>query len=129
MSDQDEARRIAVKNEVERLKLQLLHLQTTLSEKRPRERRNDNHDQAKWAAYHNAKRQVVVVTEQLNKAKAELRELSGDGVKRPQWDMVREAWRILTDLDEAGVDIGERGQALLERIEFHVPTQQLQEHK
>lgn len=64
---------------------------------------------------------------ELGEAKAELAKLSGTNGSDPKWALIAGAWRVLNRLDEAGVDIGEDGRALLDSIAFHVPLSKLED--
>lgn len=80
-----------------------------------------------WLAYDERKKALASVQEKLREAKAELVRLSGTTGSDPRWTLLREAWHVLSALDEAGVDIGDRGHALIDDIEFHVPHAKLHE--
>lgn len=60
-----------------------------------------------------------------NLLKAELRKLSEATGGDPRWKLIRDAYRAITRLDEAGVEIGEDGRAFLDSAEFHCPMAQL----
>ncbi len=64
---------------------------------------------------------------ELAQAKLELTELSGTDGGDPKWKLLVRAWRVLNELEEAGIEIGEKGRALLDDIEFHVPHSKLHE--
>jgi hypothetical protein len=80
-----------------------------------------------YQAYSDRKKALASVQAQLREAKDELVKLSGTQGGDPKWDLIREAWHVLSALDEAGIDIGERGHALIDDIEFHVPHSRLHE--
>lgn len=111
-----------VKRRVEALKVDVLRLQSELPELRMRA---EGRLPGGWTAYNEKKKAWTAAMTQLCEAKAELRELSGTTGGDPKWDLIRVAYRVLTRLDEAGIDIGTEGAQLLADIEFHVPTSKL----
>lgn len=80
-----------------------------------------------WRKKSELKKRFNEAVSHLNVAKNELRALSGTGGGDPKWELIREAYRVLIRLEEAGIDIGERGSALLDSITFHVPASKLEE--
>ena len=127
MSDSRE-RVLVVKEEIERLKGQVLELQNRLSNKNMVDGQGRRLAFTEW----NRRRQELKqehsqLLEKLRGAKQELRKLSGTTGTDPKWDLVKRAYVVLSDLDEKSVDIGEKGRLLLDEIEFHVPMAKLQE--
>lgn len=85
-----------------------------------------HHDRQTWDR---AKKALVLLQNQLANAKLELTKLSGTTGHDPKWRLLREAWHILNEFEERGIEIGERAEALLDEIEFHVPHAALHAHE
>lgn len=119
---------LQVKEEIERLKGQVLELQNLLSDKNMVDvtgRRLPFHE---W----NRRRQEFKtkyssLLEHLRERKQELRKLSGTGGTDPKWELVKRAYALISALDEKNIDIGDKGRELLDEIEFHVPMSKLEE--
>lgn len=116
-----------VKARVESLKARVRTLQAALGEARALAEGQWPRQPRTWQAYQQAKRDYASALNDLSAAKVELTTLSGVTGSDPRWRLLCEAWYVLSTLDEAGVDIGERGHALIDDIEFHVPHSKLHE--
>lgn len=73
----------------------------------------------------NIKRRMNAALAELERHKKELRALSGTTGSDPRWALLARTWRYLNALEDSGVKLGDEGQALLDAIEFHVPTAKL----
>lgn len=127
MSDSRE-RVLQVKEEIERLKGQVLEFQNHLSDKNMVDVTGRRLPFAEW----NRRRQDFKVKyaetlELLRTRKQELRKLSGTSGTDPKWELIKRAYVLISNLDESNVDIGDKGRALLDEIEFHVPMSKLEE--
>lgn len=80
-----------------------------------------------WRALDAHRKEHRQVLAQLRTAKIDLAKLSGTTGTDPKWQLIARGWSVLIGLENAGVDIGERGRALVEDIEFHVPNAKLEE--
>lgn len=113
-----------VKARVEALKCKVREQQDALPELRLYA---DAGNRGAWAVYQKARREWQASLKLLSEAKVELVQLSGTGHGGDQkWRLIHRAWALLTRMQEAGTDIGEEGQALIDDIEFHVPVAKLQ---
>lgn len=112
---------------VETLRGKVARLQAEVGEKGADARGSFPRRPEKFRAYENAKKDWQAAITELKAAKLKLARLEGSTGGDPKWALLREAWHVLNEIDERGVDIGERGHALLEEIEFHVPAAKLQE--
>ena len=120
-SVQAHGRILEVKTKVEDLKARVRDLQADLPSYR---QRADRGERGAADKYREMKRRLAMATDELKLAKTELVALSGNP-SDPKWSLIVEAWRVLEAVAASGVDIGERGQKLLEDIEFHVPPEKL----
>lgn len=116
-----------VKIKVDGLKASVVALQAQVAEAGNLAKGTVPSRRAYWDAYSERKKALASAQEKLREAKAELTRLAGTTGSDPRWTLLREAWHVLSALDEAGVDIGERGHALIDDIEFHVPHAKLHE--
>ena len=114
-----------VKARVEALKTKVEEAQARVAEASALARGSYPRRDSLWRDFERRKREWTAVVTELRKAKAELASLSGTNGSDPKWKLICEAWHVLSALDEAGVDIGERGHALIDDIEFHVPHSKL----
>jgi hypothetical protein len=114
-----------VKARVEALKTRVRTLQAQLPEAKIAAEGAYPRNESRWAYYRRLKKDWLTATNELSVAKVELTKLCGTTGGDPKWDLIREAWHVLVGLDEAGVDIGDRGHALIDEIEFHVPANKL----
>jgi len=125
MSDHD--RILDVKARIEELKGLVLDVQNQLSDRNMVDGRGKRMAFLDWnARKQDLKKKHAELLDRLRAEKHELRKLSGTG-EDPKWELIKKAYVILSQLDEQGVDIGERGHALIDDIEFHVPFAKLQE--
>lgn len=112
---------------VDALKAEVTALMARVAEARDLARGTVPRRQSLWSAYEQSKRALASSQEKLREANSELVRLAGTTGSDPRWTLLREAWHVLSRLDEDGVDIGERGHALIDEIEFHVPHAKLHE--
>ncbi len=124
----DGARALEVKTRVEALKERVRTLQGDLPAAKMQAESSYPRRQSSWDAYHAMRKSWSEAVRDLGAAKLELTRLSGTTGTDPRWKLVYEAYHLLSTLDEGGVDIGKRGEDLLEAIEFHCPTAKLNEH-
>lgn len=110
---------------VEALKSKVMRLQAETAERGAAAKGSFPRRSSLFTAWEVKKKEHQAAIEELRAAKAVLVRLSGTDGSDPKWALAREAWHVLNELDERGVDIGERGQALLDEIEFHVPLSML----
>lgn len=82
-----------------------------------------------WSRFHKAKAHWNECVKQLQRAKTDLHRVSGTTGSDPRWGLIRDAWRFLQRLEDAGVDLGADGRKLLDDIEFHIPTSKLVSEK
>lgn len=120
-----DARLIAAKTHVEAMKTRVRELQAALSEAKQLAEGQWPRQPATWRAYQSKKKEWQAALNDLSDAKLELVRLSGTSGGDPRWILIREAWHVLNELDERGVVLGERGEALMDEIEFHVPHSKL----
>ena len=111
----------ALKTKVRTLLEQVSDAKVVLESKWPRSK----HD---FQTHARAKAALRVAQNELANAKLELTKLSGTTGGDPRWKLLRETWHVLNELEERGVELGDRAEALLEEIEFHVPAAALQAH-
>ena len=102
--------------EVDRLKLQVSSHQASLSQLKFNA--TTGRSAQAWNEYNEAKLHQSKLLRQLQVAKQTLRKLSGNGIVQPKLETVAEAWAVLTNLLESGIDIGARGRKTVESIEF-----------
>ena len=123
----DSQRAKEAKLHVEMLKAKVARLQTQTAEHGAAAKGSFPRRPSLFAAWEASKKELHAAVADLQAAKATLVRLSGTTGSDPKWVLLREAWHVLTALDEAGIDIGERGHALIDEIEFHVPLAKLHE--
>lgn len=115
---------------VEVLKGKVARLQAEVGEKGALAKGSFPRSRDKFAAWERAKKDWQAAMAELRAAKETLAKLSTSSSLNgsdPKWDLIREAWHVLNELEERGVDIGDRAEALIEDIEFHVPAWKLNE--
>ncbi len=78
-----------------------------------------------WPRFHAAKKHWNDCVKRLQEAKTDLIRVTGTTGSDPRWALIADAWRLLQRLEDSGVDLGEDGRALLDAIEFHIPTSKL----
>ncbi len=118
---------MAAKARVEDLKNQVRQLQGKIAEAGALAKGTWPRRRSLFDEYDRLKKQLPPLVAKLGEAKRELSELSGTDGGDPKWKLAVRAWRVLNELEEAGVEIGEKGRALLDDIEFHVPLAKLHE--
>ncbi len=128
---EDLERVMEVKHRVEALKSTVARLGTAMAVlgKCP----TDTRSQSSWDTWrkerNRTKQELTKASENLRTAKTDLRRLSGTTGSDPKWGLIAEAYFVLEDLEEAGVDIGEKGHKLMDEIEFHVSPSRLVREK
>lgn len=112
---------------VETLKSKVTRLQAEAGEKGAAAKGSFPRSPEKFRQWEKAKTQLKAAQLELGNVKQKLARLCGTTGTDPKWLLLREAWHVLNEIEERGVDIGERAHALLDEIEFHVPAAKLQE--
>jgi hypothetical protein len=82
-----------------------------------------------WPEYRAARKRWEDALRARSEAQLALVRVTGTTGSDPRWTLIRDAWRILNRLQDAGVDIGEDGEKLMNDIEFQVPASKLVELK
>lgn len=118
---------LEVKGRVEALKVLVRQLQSELADAKPLTEGQWPRQAGTWQRYQRLKTEWRTAVDRLGAAKLELSKLSGTSGGDPRWALLREAWRVLNELEERGVELGERAEALMNDIEFHVPLSKLHE--
>ena len=125
----DRDRVIETKTRVEAIKVRVRALQVSLADAKALAEGQWPRQAGTWGAYQRKKREWQEAVNELGAAKLELTKLSGTSGGDPRWALLRKAWRVLNELEERGVVLGDRGEALMEDIEFHVPLAKLHEEE
>ena len=129
MTVSPDQRIIDTKARVEALKCTVRDLQSALTDAKALAEGQWPRRPGTWQTYQRLKKEWQRAVNDLSAAKVELTKLSGTTGSDPRWQLLREAWHVLSAIEESGVDIGERGHALLDDIEFHVPHSKLHENR
>lgn len=114
-----------VKTRVEGLKTRVRNLQLSLQQAKETAEGQWPRQAGTWKTYQDTKKDHARAVTELSAAKLELTRLSGTTGHDPRWRLLREAWHVLNDLEEQGVKLSERAEALIDDIEFHVPHSKL----
>ena len=116
-------KQLQAKTSVERRKARIAQLQAQMREMAQKVSSTPRY----WHERRMLQSQLTKEIALLSEDKIRLSTLCGTTGNSPKWLLTARAYRLLSRLEDQGVDIGEEGEQLLSDIEFHMPLAQLQE--